>query len=117
MTKYEGDGKRALYIGDWKNGMRDGDGEEYNDKEELIRRGIWIEGDYDVTKRFENEYGRYLRVFDISWIKGVTRLVIGDDCFKNVNRFVIDGLNELKKVMIGKNNFRLIEGTEKGASV
>ena len=43
-----------------------------------------------------------MRVFDISCIKGVTRLVIGDDCFKNVNEFVIDGLNELESVKIGE---------------
>ncbi|KAK8797449.1 hypothetical protein WA171_004331 [Blastocystis sp. BT1] len=30
---------------------------------------------------------------------------IGNDCFKNVNRFVIDGLNELKTIIIGKKNF------------
>ena len=43
-----------------------------------------------------------MRVFDISCIKGVNRLVIGDDCFKNVNEFVIDGLNEPESVKIGE---------------
>ena len=32
----------------------------------------------------------------------MNRLVIGDDCFKNVNEFVIDGLNELESVKIGE---------------
>ena len=134
--EYEGDGKRALYygdwknglregygsefkggiavyIGEWKNGMRDGEGEEYNDNEEVVRRGIWIEGGY--VKRFENGYGNDCSVFDISCIKGVTRLVIGDDCFKKVNEFVIDGLNELESVKIGKNSFSLSEDTRKGS--
>ncbi|KAK8790594.1 hypothetical protein WA171_004337 [Blastocystis sp. BT1] len=35
------------------------------------------------------------------------RIEIGHDCFKNVNRFVIDGLNELKTLVIGKNSFCL----------
>ena len=35
------------------------------------------------------------------------RIVIGDDCFEKVNRFVIDGLNELETIIIGKKSFRL----------
>ena len=30
---------------------------------------------------------------------------IGDDCFENVNEFLISGLNELKSLKIGKNSF------------
>ena len=30
---------------------------------------------------------------------------IGNDCFKNVDRFVINGLSELKSLVIGKNSF------------
>ena len=33
------------------------------------------------------------------------RIEIGNGCFTNVNRFVIDGLNELKTIIIGKKNF------------
>ena len=32
---------------------------------------------------------------------------IGNDCFKKVNRFVIDGLNELKSMTIGYMSFSL----------
>ena len=32
-------------------------------------------------------------------------LVIGDSCFRLVDKFVIDGLNELKSLKIGKNSF------------
>ena len=45
----------------------------------------------------------------------MTRLVIGDDCFKNVNEFVIDGLNELESVKIGENSFYLSKDTRKGS--
>ncbi len=34
---------------------------------------------------------------------------IGNDCFEKVNRFVIDGLNELKSVIIGKNSFNFYD--------
>ncbi|KAK8804636.1 hypothetical protein WA171_006604 [Blastocystis sp. BT1] len=33
------------------------------------------------------------------------QIEIGDDCFANVTRFVVDGLNELKRVIIGQNSF------------
>ena len=48
-------------------------------------------------------------------LEGVTRLVIGDGCFKKVNLFVLDGLNELESVKIGKKNFKLSEDTRKGS--
>ena len=38
------DGKSALYVGEWKNGLRHGEGEELNENEEVIRRGRWIKG-------------------------------------------------------------------------
>ena len=58
-------------------------------------------------KRFEDGYGNDLSVFDIDCLKGIERVEIGNDCFKKVNRFVIDGLNELKTIIIGKNSFKL----------
>ncbi|KNB44480.1 hypothetical protein JH06_1667, partial [Blastocystis sp. subtype 4] len=35
------------------------------------------------------------------------RIDIGKKCFENVSRFVIDGLNELETIIIGKKSFRL----------
>ncbi|KNB43313.1 hypothetical protein JH06_5569 [Blastocystis sp. subtype 4] len=97
-------GYSALYVGEWKNGMRDGKGKELNENEEVIRSGKWIKGEYEgATKRFEDGYGND----DVDCLKGIGRLKIGNDCFKKVNRFVIDGLNELKSVNIGWNSFKL----------
>ena len=39
---------------------------------------------------------------------------IANDCFKNVNRFVIDGLNELETIIIGKDSFKLDNGPREG---
>jgi len=101
-------GYSALYVGEWKNGMRDGKGKELNENEEVIRSGKWIKGEYEgATKRFEDGYGNDLSGFDVDCLKGIGRLKIGNDCFKKVNRFVIDGLNELKSVNIGWNSFKL----------
>ena len=48
-----------------------------------------------------------MSVFDIDWLKGIERLEIGNDCLKKVNRFEIDGLNELKTIIIGKKSLWL----------
>ena len=40
-------------------------------------------------------------------LKRIERVEIGNECLKEVNRFVIDGLNELKSVNIGWNSFKL----------
>ena len=60
-------------------------------------------------KRFEDGYGNDLSVFDVDCLKGIERLEIEDVCFKEVNRFVIDGLNELKSMKIGKNSFNFYD--------
>ena len=99
----------AVYIGEWKRGMRDGMGKEYNENEEMIRSGRWSKGEYDVTKLFEDGYENDWSVFDTHSLKGIARLIIGNDCLKKTNRFVLDGLNELKSVKIRKKCFCLDE--------
>jgi len=99
-----------VYIGEWKNGLRDGAGKELNENEEVIRRGIWNKGTYEgLIKRFEDGYGNDLSVFDVDCLKGIERVEIGNDYFEKVNRFVIDGLNELKSMKIGKNSFNFYD--------
>ena len=107
-------GHNPVYIGEWKNGIRDGKGKELNENEEVIRSGRWMGGEY--VKRFENGYGNDLRLFDIECLKGIERVEIGNDCFKKVNRLVIDGLNELKSVIIRKNSFLPPNGNNRKGS-
>ena len=107
-------GHNPVYIGEWKNGLRDGSGEELNEKGKVTRRGKWINGEYElVKKRLEDGYGNDLRLFDIECLKGIERVEIGNDCFKKVNEFVIDGLNDLKSMFIGRDSFKLDEYTSK----
>ena len=44
-------------------------------------------------------------IFDFSRFTSLEELEIGSDSFMNVNTFMIDGLNELKSLKIGKNSF------------
>ena len=46
-----------------------------------------------------------LNDFDISLFLNLEELIIGNNCFENINQFNIDGLNHLKSLKIGKNSF------------
>ena len=43
--------------------------------------------------------------FNFSRFKLIEELIIGDNCFSNVELFNIDGLNHLKSIKIGNNSF------------
>ena len=43
------------------------------------------------------------------------RIEIGNDCFKKVNQFVIDGLNKLETIIIGWRCFSLCNGPKEGS--
>ena len=70
-----------------------------------------IDEEYDSSKakRFEYANAHDLNVFDANSLKGIERLEIEGDCFIKVNRFEIDGLNELDGVIIGSDSFCLHE--------
>ena len=76
-----------------------------------------IDEEYDSSKakRFEYANAHDLNVFDANSLKGIERLEIEGDCFIKVNRFVIDGLNELKSVMIGRESFDRNKENRKGS--
>ena len=44
-------------------------------------------------------------VFDVSGLKWLKSIAIGDECFENVNEVKLIGLNELERVVIGMNSF------------
>ena len=44
-------------------------------------------------------------VFDVSRLKWLKSIEIGDDCFRNVNEMKLIGMNELNRIVIGKNCF------------
>ena len=45
------------------------------------------------------------RVFDVSGLKWLKSIEIGDECFENVNEVKLIGLDRLERVVIGKNSF------------
>ena len=44
-------------------------------------------------------------VLDVSELKWLKSIEIGDECFENANEVTLIGLNELERVVIGKNSF------------
>ena len=135
-TEYENDGERAVYygewkngkregqgsefkqlnpvyIGEWKNGLRDGIGEEYDENNELVRSGRWIEGEYGVL-RYADNYGNNLSSFD-GWLYEIERIEIGNDCFIELCQWILDGLNKLRSVRIGRSSFFLNKMIREGS--
>ena len=49
---------------------------------------------------------RMLNLNKFEWLESIE---IGDDCFRSVKSFKIDGLNRLKSLKIGKNSFNALE--------
>ena len=61
-------------------------------------------GDYS----FYDNYGDNSNMtIDLSELKKLKRIEIGNQCFENVREFVIDGLESLESVKIGEKCFRI----------
>ena len=50
-------------------------------------------------------------IFNFSRFTKLEELIIGDECFMYVNKFIIDGLNELKSLKIGMKSFTKEKGS------
>ena len=61
-----------------------------------------------ISSKCCNEAG--WNVFDVSELKCLKRIVIGDECFKNVDEVKLIGMSILERVIIGKNSFRKKNG-------
>lgn len=49
----------ALYIGEWKDGKRNGVGKEYNEREEVVKDGKWIEGRWEKDVELDKMKEKY----------------------------------------------------------
>ena len=54
-----------------------------------------------------------MKTITISQFTSLEELIIGNDCFENVDVFNIDGLNELKSLKIGMNSFTHLKSNDK----
>ena len=122
-TEYKG--YKPLYRGGWKDGKRNGEGKEMDEKGRVVRSGKWVDGEYLMTivvpsSLTSNPLGiEELRIGDkgyndgsvtelkLSWLVRLKRVVIGKSCFGKVRVFELDGLSELERVVIGQQSFRI----------
>ena len=105
------------YEGTWCNDLRCGYGKSFDNEGNVIFEGNWFNrnhaDDYDgdgndlntQVKRLKLNDKCILNDFDISLFLNLEELIIGNNCFENVNEFKIDGLNHLKSLKIGMNSF------------
>ena len=104
------------YEGYWCNDLRCGSGKSFDNEGNVIFEGNWYHrnhaDDYDGNGSDLNIAVKHLKLndncilndFDVSLFSNLEELIIGNDCFDNVNLFKIDGLKHLKSIKIGDNS-------------
>ena len=109
------------YEGYWCDDNRFGSGKVFDLSGKLVKECMWyngIESDTDVAyegngskpmnigmKQLKLSDNCVLVDWDVSWFYNLESIEIGNDCFKSVHTFKIDGLNRLKTIKIGCNSF------------
>ena len=108
------------YEGYWCDDNRFGIGKVYDRSGKLVKECEWVNGIESDTKDYEGDGSEPLNIgmkhlkltdscvlndWDVSWFLNLESIEIGNDCFKSVKTFKIDGLNRLKTIKIGKNSF------------
>ena len=115
-----------FYTGGWRNGVRNGNGKEMDENGNVVKNGLWWNGVFEseftaipssmMVHQLEteeivignNSYNDVsvteLKLWNLDRLKSIR---IGSASFKNVRLFQIDGLRELKSVVIAENSFTL----------
>ena len=106
------------YEGYWCDDNRFGNGKVYDRSGKLVKECEWINGiESDIYEGNGSEplnMGmKHLKLTDncvladwnVSWFLNLESIEIGNNCFKSVKTFQIDGLNQLKTIKIGNNSF------------
>ena len=122
------------YEGYWCNDKRFGSGKVYNRRGDFVNECLWYNGIESDIEEYEGDGSKPMNMgmkhlkltdkcvlvdWDVSWLLNLESIEIGDDCFRSVQTFKIDGLNRLKSLKIGKNSFtesRYNKGNDKSKS-
>ena len=102
----------------WCDDNRFGIGKVYDRYGKLVKECEWVNGiESDIYKGDGSEpinIGmKQLKLtdncvlvdWDVSWLLNLESIEIGNDCFRSVKTFKINGLNRLKTIKIGMNSF------------
>ena len=117
-TSYHDNGLKE-YEGYWCDDSRFGIGKVYDRSGKFVKECLWyneIESDIDYEGNGSEPLNmgiKHLKLtdncvlvdWDVSWLLHLESIEIGNNCFRSVKTFQIDGLNRLKTIKIGKNSF------------
>ena len=118
------------YEGYWCDNNRFGSGIVYDRSEKFVKECEWVNGiesviDYEGNGSEPMNLGvKHLKLTDncvlddwnVSWLLNLESIEIGDECFKSVQTFKIEGLNRLKTIKIGNNSFTQEEDDDGAAN-
>ena len=123
-TRYYSDIQKVEYEGEWCEGNRMGAGVLYDRDEVVIHEGEWVNNRPLLTRveltdknpvlhnRIEELIvknkscnGKEWKSLDLSLLSKLKKLRIGDECFNEVEKVKLNGLNELESVVVGDNSF------------
>ena len=106
------------YEGFWCDNHYFGTGKVYDRRSRMMMDTVWFYSDtivedyegfgcnFNVGLKHMKLFNKcILRDWDVSLFLKLESIEIGDECFIEVKRFQIDGLNRLKSLKIGKNSF------------
>ena len=109
------------YEGYWCDDKRFGKGIVYDRYGNLVNECEWYNGiESDIDEKYEGDGSKPMNIgmkhlklsdncvlvdWDVSLLYNLESIEIGDECFKSVQTFQIDGLNRLKTINIGDNSF------------
>ena len=105
------------YEGYWCDDNRFGSGKVYNRKGKLVKECNWYNGCECVSyqgngnnmcfgvNRIILSDNLHWNNWDVSWFLNLESMEIGNNSFKSVQTFIIDGLRNLKRLKINKGSF------------
>ena len=118
---YYSDISGVKYIGCYLNSKRFGRGTLFDRNGGIDYEGLWMNSqphspqsnaltidNHNESLAIPNKSFNDLESFILpSFLHSLKQIVIGNDCFGSVRIFELDGLSELKSVVIGQRNFRI----------
>ena len=123
-TSYHDNGL-VEYEGYWCDDNRFGSGKVYDRSGRFVNECFWVNGiesdAYEGDGSEPMNIGiKHLKLTDncvlidwnVSWFLNLESIEIGNDCFRSVQTFKIDGLNRLKSLKIGKNSFTQVKSID-----
>ena len=123
-TRYYSDIQKVEYEGGWFEGRRYGNGILYDRNRRVVFDGEWMDDEPVIKRVVLNEENQLLHnhikelfiqdsscngsewtALDLSFIPSLRLFEVGYHCFTSVNEVKVIGLNQLERVVIGRDSF------------